>query len=259
MPGTTISFNSNDLQTANIITADISHEKTAGKSLQMSALAHVNKSVIPFSTYPSKTIKISGTIHGSTIADLDSRLDAFRGYFYGTDKNLDIGYNGTTRRYIATAEDVSIDRPGGLLFAEFDVSFVCTQPFGQNTTTTTAVTATGRTSSAYTDTYTFIGSAPWQTPIFTFTLTSVTLTGSNGSISIGNTATGQTLTVTAAFVSGDVVVIDTSTFETRINGALVDTTGAYPYYAAGSQNITYSDTFSARTFNASIVYYPLYF
>src|SRR4051812_12167506 len=116
---TNISFDSNSLQTANILTDTIGHEQIPNKIAQMFQLAHANQSAIPFVSYASKSIRVSGKVIGSSIADLDSKLDTFRGYFLGTDKNLDIDYNGPTRRYVATVNGITIDRPGGLAYANF--------------------------------------------------------------------------------------------------------------------------------------------
>lgn len=255
---TSISFDGNDLQTANILTADISHANLPAKDAAMFALANSNRSTIPNINYPNKVIRISGKIIGSTIADLDSRLDTFRGYFRGQDKNLDIGYNGSTRRYIATLNSINIDRPGGLQWAEFSIEFVCTQPFGRNTASTSALSATGRTLASYTDSHTFIGTAPYQLPVVTITLTAVT--GGNSFMSFTNSGNGQGITIIdQTFVNGDVVVIDSENLSVKLNGIEIDFLGAFPEFEVGSQDFSYNDGFTTRTFDIDVDYYPLYF
>lgn len=114
MAGTTITFNSNSLQTSNVITSDIDHSSTPNKNMPVFDLAHATGGAVPYITYGSKSIMVKGKIIGTSIADCDSRIDTFHGWLTGKDKNLDIGYNGSTRRYVATANTISVKRPVAL-------------------------------------------------------------------------------------------------------------------------------------------------
>lgn len=174
-----LTFNSNNLQTysptthVGIITNDIQHTDVPDADIAMLALANANSSVIPYISYPSRKISIKGAIVGSSQADLDSRIDTFKSYFNGKDKNLDIDYNGVTRRYIATKNAVAVNRQQKALWAEFTVQFICTQPFGTNTAATTALNQAARTAASYVDAYTFVGTAPCQQPLITITYADV--------------------------------------------------------------------------------------
>lgn len=253
-----ISYAGNALQTANIITSDIDMESLPEKEANMYSIGHSNMSKIPFVNYPSKIIIISGTIIGSGVADLDIQLDTFRGLFRGDNQNLDIDYNGISRRYTATANKIKLKRPGGLGYAEFNIEFLCTTPFGTNTSLTTAVTATTRTLSSYTDAYTFLGNAPYQLPIATITLTTVAGAGTR-IVYFGNAGTGQQVKIERTWTNGDVVVVNGITRSIQVNGLDVDFSGAFPEYSPGAQNITVNDTFTSRTFNYLVQYYPAYF
>lgn len=257
MAATNLSFAGNSLQSANILTDKIDHFSIPQKIVNIYALSHANRSSIAYTGYPSKKIVVTGTIIDSSIAALDSRLDTFRAYFLNQDQNLDIDYNGSTRRYIATVNTLSIDRPGGLLYATFSIEFVCTQPFGQDTAATTALTATGRTSSSYSDAYTFLGTAPYQLPVVTVTFTALT-GGTAKSVAIGNAGTGETITVTRTWTASDVLVVDCLNQTVTVNGIAVDFTGAFPRFAPGSQSISYADTLTTRTFNITATYNVLY-
>lgn len=259
---TNISFDGNNLQTANILTQDIKHESLPTKDARVFTLAHANASAIPFVSYPSRSIRISGVIMGSSISDLDTRLDAFKAYFLGTDKNLDMDYGGTTRRYIATVTALSIDRPGGLLYALFDIDFICTQPFGRDTSTTSissgfSPSGTGRTAATYTDSYTFLGNAPYQLPIITITLTAVT-GGTNQYIQFGNGGNGQAVLVQRTWAAADVLVIDCTQKTITVNGIPTAFSGAFPEFPPGSQSLQYTDSFTTRTFTISAVYTKAY-
>lgn len=254
---TGITFNSNSLQTANIHTADIDHGGMPEKDANLYPLAHANKSVIPLTNYPSRVIRISGKIIGSSIADLDSRIDTFKQYFVEQDKNLDIDYNGSTRRYIATVKRLEISRPGGLFYTNFSIDFICSQPFGQATTATTANTETNQTGATDTFTHTYLGTAPYQLPVITITIDSVT--AGDGHITLSNNANNQGITVIGqTFVAADVLEIDSKNRTVKLNGTEIDFLGSFIEIAPGSQQINYEDGFTARQFDITIAYYPLY-
>jgi hypothetical protein len=257
MPGTSISFDGNSLQTANILAQNIAHEGLPMKDAKIFALSNANRSTIPYVQYPNKSIRVSGQINGSSIADLDARIDAMKAFLLGTDKNLDIDYSGTTRRYIATVNATSFERPGGLLFANWVIDFICTQPFGQNTATTSALNQSGRTASSYSDVHVFLGSAPFQLPVITITF-SVLTGGTAQTLFFGNNGNGQGISVTRTWLSTDVLVIDCVNKTVTVNGSPVAFTGAFPEFPPGSQTLGYSDTFTTRTFAITVNYYPMF-
>jgi hypothetical protein len=257
MDGTSISFDSHSLQTSSIIPQGIDHFSGPTKKMSMYGIAHANYSAIPFLNYPSKTIVVSGRLDADSITGLDALIDTFKSYFTGKDKNLDIGYNGSTRRYICTPESPQIDRPGGLAWANFSVTFDCTYPFGRDTSTSSLLSASSRTGAIYNDTITVSGTAPFQYPLITITYTSIT-GGSNVSVVVGNNANGQTLTITRTWATNDVLVIDVLNKTATVNSSLVDFTGAFPEFPPGTQSMSYSDGFTARSFDISITYYPMW-
>lgn len=257
MDGTSCSFDSNSLQTSGIITQGIDHFSGPTKKQPIYGISHANYSAIPYISYPSKTVVVTGLLKADSITDMDALIDTFNGYFVGKDKNLDIGHNGGTRRYICTPETPIIDRPGGLNWSTFTLTFDCTNPFGRDTSTTSLLSATSRTSSLYQDNITVGGNAPSQYPLITITYSSVT-GGSGASVLVGNNGTGQQLTITRDWVTNDVLVIDVLARLITVNGSVVDFSGGFPEFAKGSQYLGYSDTFTARTFDIDVTYYPMW-
>lgn len=257
MNGTPVSFATNSLQTSWIITQEIKHESAGTKLAIPYTLSHANGSVIPYSEYSSKMITLQGTIVGSGVADLDAKLDTFRGYFALDGQFLDIGYAGGTRRYVATMLTLDIDRPGGLGYAKFTVTLLTLSGFGQDTTNSNLVASTtGITTSSRTDNVTVGGSAPWQLPVATVTLTAVSASGSQ-SMNFGNNNNGQQVTITrSGWASGDVVVFDSVNRIVTVNGAQFDYTGGFPELSPGSQSLGYSDSFTTRTFTYQVQYAP---
>lgn len=261
-----ISFNNNDLQTfvefneegaavfTGIITNLINHTNPPDQVAQLYALADADGSSIPSLNYPSKTIVIGGTIHGSTQNNLDERIDDFKGYFNGKDKNLDIAYRGGTRRYIATKNALSVEREQTSLYATFRVEFICTVPFGLDTATTNLWAAkTGFTSATFTETPTVAGNAPFQFPVITITINS--LTGSGDYVQISNDNNNQELLIFGiGLANGDVIVIDCAQRTVTLNGSEIDYFGTFLELEPGANSITYTDGFTTRNVDVAAVY-----
>ena len=255
-----ISYNSNDLQTysptthVGILTNAIEHTSIPDKIMPLYALADADGSSIPSINYPSKKITISGAIKGSSQADLDSRIDTFKGYFTGKDKNLDIAYGASTRRYIATPNIVNVARQQNALFANFQIEFICTNPFGLDTSSTDLWAKKNNfTSATFTETPTVGGTAPFQLPVFTITLDAIT--GAGDYLLISNDNNGQEILLYGlGLANGDVIVIDCAERTVTINGNEVDFDGTFLELEPGANSITYTDGFTTRTVDVEATY-----
>lgn len=254
-----ITYDGNNLQdydpttSVGIITNSIEHTDIPNKDITFYQLAHANSSTIPFINYPSKKVTIAGVVKGDDDDDLDERIDTFKGYFNGKDKNLDVEYAGSTRRYIATVNALSVKRHQKALYAEYAAEFICTQPFGRDTTPTVALSDTGRTDASYSDMYTFLGNAPYQLPIVTITLTDLT-GGTDASIQWGNGNNGQAIFVQRTWEVDDVLIIDCTEGSVKVNGVPVDFSGAFPEFPPGVQVMEYIDTLTTREFDIAVEY-----
>jgi hypothetical protein len=246
-----LSYNANSLQTYNrgtkvgINTNLIEHTDIPQAVAELMALADTDGSVIPDINYPSRIVKIGGTIHGSTQADLDSRIDTFKGYFRGKDKNLDITYASSTRRYIATKNSVGVVREQKQLWATFAVEFICTNPFGLDTSATSLISSLNYTSATLTSTPTIGGTAPYQLPLITITIDALTGTGDYIQITNGLN-TQEMLLYGLGLTAGDVIVIDCVNRTVKLNGTEIDYVGTYLVLEPGASSITYTDGFTTR-------------
>lgn len=266
-----ITFNSNSLQTYSpttdrgIITNLINHTSIPDKSAQLYALADANGSTIPAINYPSKKITIGGTIKGAdqivddaivatAQQDLDNLIDTFKGYFNGKDKNLDIEYGTGTRRYIATANTISVTREQKAPYATFTVEFICTSPFGVDTSATTITNQANYTSATLTVTPTIAGSAPVQYPLITLTIDSLTGTGDYVQIT-NNNNDQQMLLYGFSLTNGAVIIIDSYARTVTINGTEVDYLGTFLELEPGANSLTYTDGFTTRQVDILITYY----
>lgn len=257
--GTSLAYDGFNLQTDSIITNDIDHYSGPTKNDVAYGIAHANYSAIPFVNYPGKQIIIKGTLNANSIIDMDNLIDTFKGYFTSKDKYLDIGHGGGIRRYVCTPETPIVTRPGGLTNVTFILTFNCTLPFGRNTIPTVAVDATGRTLGIYADGHNFLGNAPYQYVVATFTYTAVS-GGTAKTVSFGNNANGQQISVTRDWASGDVLQISTDPLNrfVTINGSTYDFAGGWPEFQPSGQAMGYSDNLTTRTFNENVVYYPMW-
>lgn len=254
---TNVTFNSYDLQTAAIITTNSTHYNAPSKSATMYPIAHANKSTIPFINYPNRRIVLTGHLVAGTVSALDTLCDTFKQEVDDKDGNLDFDYAGSTRRFVGTVVSTSIERPQGLSYALFTLEFDCIEPFGKDTSNTTAWSNTNQTGSIYTTAHSFEGTAPEQLPVITVTIDSVT-DGSN-SITVKNNDTGKGITVSGqTFVATDVLEIDCVNRTVKVNSTEVDFTGEFPVFPPGTGNIRYQDNFTTRQFDINVVYKALY-
>lgn len=255
-----LSFNSNDLQTyspatdTGIITNVIDHTDGPDMLMGLYALADADGSSIPAINYPSKPVALAGVIKGSSQADLDNRIDTFKGYFTGKDKNLDITYGSGTRRYIATAGTPKIQRKPRSFIAIFQVPITCTNPFGLDTSSTDLWAKKNNfTSATFTETPTVGGNAPFQLPIITITIDA--LTGAGDYVQISNDNNNQELLIYGqGLQAGDVIVINCVERTVTLNGTEIDYDGTFLELEPGANSITYTDGFTTRTVDVEATY-----
>ena len=256
------SFNNNDLNTytpsagVGFLINKIKHTDGPDAVYSLMQIANANRSDIPDLDSPSKIVTISGVIKGSSQADLDSRIDTFKGFFNGKKKNLDIDYAGSTRRYIATVPKDRIKIPrvdGTKLWTDFTVEFLCTEPFGLDTAPTSLFSVSGHTSASYNATPTVGGNVEGQLPIFTITIN--TLTGAGDYVQISNDANSQAMLIIGqGLANGDVLIIDCEQRIVTLNGVEIDYAGTFLELVPGAASITYSDGFTTRSVDIDAEY-----
>lgn len=255
-----LSYNSNSLQTydpatrVGINTNSIRHTDIPDSVADLYTVASANDSVVPDLNYTYKSIELGGTIHGSSQADLDDRIDTFKGYFAQRNKNLDIVYGSGTRRYdVMKANKVGIERQDKALYATFSVELI-SKAFGYDTSNTNLWTVkTGFTSNTFTETPTIGGNAPYQLPVITITLNTITGTGDYVQISNDNN-NQEILLYGLGLVDDDVIVIDCANRSVTVNGTEVDYYGTFLELEPGAASITYTDGFDTRDVDVSGVY-----
>lgn len=260
----TASYNSNSFNTYSpttrvgigIVKDGIDVSSLPDKVTPIYPLADTDGNVASRATYPQKKITINGFIAGSSQTDLDSRIDSFKSLFVKDGKNLDIYFNGASRRYVAVIDGLPIVRQDKPLWATFTITFIC-QPFGSDTSSTQLFSELNHTTSAYTATPTISGNAPIQLPIITITLDA--LTGTADYIQLTNDLNGQTMLLYGlGLTAGAVIVINSITKTVTVNGVQVEVFGSFITLTPGASSISYTDGFLTRQVDIVAEYYKQY-
>lgn len=227
--------------------------KPPKRDLTIANIARSDKNKVSSGFYNEKNISVRVGISRQTRQATEESLGSLMKLLHGLEKELLVPQAGATRKYTATLSDV-VERSAGGAYWEGELVFTCSDVFGYDTAYTTIVNLTGVTSGTRTDQYDFQGSAPQQLPFISIYYSALT-GGSNKSVVIGNAATGQQITVTRTWSAGDRLEIDCQNETVKVNGVDVAFTGAFPVFAPGVGNLTYSDDLTTRTFNLNARYY----
>jgi len=239
---TELTYNSYDLQDANIITGSIDDGGTPERVLPIFNLVRGGGSVITSSNYYTKSIKVTGKIIDSSVANLEARIDAFHAALSEKDKNLDIAYGSSTRRYIATPAKVSVVRPvRASPWANFEIDFLCTE-LGKDTSVTALLTNEVVTTNSFIEPITVGGSSPEQFLRIEITITDVTPSTTN-TVSVRNDTTGQQIDIFRGWADGEVLEIDTLNKTVTVDGEVVDYSGAFPVFSPGAHDLVIETDF----------------
>lgn len=248
-----LSYNGFNMQTATVVTVGFNDAQTFTRNLGVFKRIRRAGALITNDTYEDRVIAVTGNLEQTSVTALEGAIDDFENALSAKYGNLDIDYEGGTRRYIATPQRVSFPRDHrGSTWAEFEVDFLITE-YGKDTASTTLINNVNKTASPATQAMTVDGSAPQQYLIITVTLNSFTGTTMN-TITVGNNETGQAVSVSRQWTAADVLVIDVENQTCKVNGVVVDFSGAFPRFKPGSRTLSYTDDMSARSVNITATY-----
>jgi hypothetical protein len=231
------------------------------RDLSISDIVRSNRSVHNSGFYKEKNITLRVGITRATRALLEASIDTLMAILQPLNKPLIIQQSGTSRKYFCSLSDAPVENDGGS-YIEISLVFTLTDRFGYDITPTNLLDiSSAYTSSTRSDRFFVEGSAPTQALIFSLTFGSIT-SGSGQSVMLGNSNTGQQVTVNRNWLSGDVLLITPAygivEKSVKVNNTEVAFTGAVPEFAKGFQYWNYQDTFQARSFTGSIDYYKRY-
>lgn len=254
----TVSFNGFDLASNVIGLAVVASNpyRAPNRDLSVSHLANTDKSALSSVYMIDKKINVTVEIGRTTRELFDASIDQLYTILQTKEAALVCSYGSTTRQWTATLNNVSVEENlGG--YGTIELEFQCSDPAGYDVSST-PLFSSARTGSTATENFVFGGTAEWQWPVITITLTAVTPTDSTQSITITNPATGQAITVTRAWVAADVLQIDVKNRTVKVNGNEVAFSGAFPEWVPGAGTLQYTDTLTTRTVTIAGSYYKRY-
>jgi phage-related protein len=255
MAGTAITFNSYDLNSFNgnfgTWPVDIDDGTPQEKDVIFHRLLRTGGAVVADTNYYERTISVRGKIQGNAANPLESLIDTFQSNMYGKNQNLDIAWNGSTRRYVSTPTKHIIKRPvRAANWAEYQIDFLVTE-YGKDTSATSLASAVSVTTTPKTQALTIGGSAPEQFVNITLVVTAATgLTAKT--VTIQNQTTGQTITILRTWTVGDSIAIDSFTRTVTVNGSVVDYSGAFPIFTPGNHNLVITNNFTTFTLTLTV-------
>jgi len=236
---TTITFDSVSLQDANYTVRSARHDSSSERELDMLSIARDDGSILVAEKYTAKTILVTGIIKSATQAGLETQIDTLKELVSRREKNLDISYAGGTRRYVAYARNIRVERDHyHINYAPYEIEFVAPKGVGVDINTTASVNAQSA-DPTYTGTASFVGSARPK-PVITLTF------GANWvdawGISFENTDTNEIMVVnrqTAVFASAKVLEIDCENKTVKYDSSTSNLNfyRVFPSFEIGSNNI----------------------
>lgn len=250
-------FNGVDLNTINGLTVlGADPNKPPKRSLILDEIANTNKAKASSGFYTDRRITVRVGVSRNSRALLGQSLDALNNVIQELEKPLILEQSGSSRQYTCSLDDVNVLVSGGS-YQEEELIFRCSDRFGYDLSPTLLLAITGYTSMSRSDRLSFGGSALWQAPVITLTLTSV-VGGTAKTVHIGNADNGQEVAITRSWVSGDVIIIDSLNGSVKVNGVEVEFVGAIPEWKTGFGYWYYTDNFTSRTFSGSIYHLRRY-
>lgn len=261
-----VTFGSLSLQSSTIVTSEIQHENVVQKRLNVQKFADREGGRLIRPDFDVKLITVSGHIKGTSQSNLEDTLDTFKKNLNKSEQNLDVEYNGGTRRYVATCSRISFARRHYTIdYIEWEAEFtVSNPPLGKNVDTSTLEYLARTNTFASTLTGEHEGTPDYSGTFRPHPKVKITFTSANGirRVVFRNTDENGFMTFTEIrghkFYDGDVLIIDTDEGTVQVNGEDVDFSGGFPRFSL--TNNRYLLKIIGKSYNADLkfVYYPLW-
>lgn len=236
---TTITFDSVSLQDTNYTVKSVKHDSSPDREIEMLSIVRNIGGILVSEKYNYKTIIVTGIIKSTTQVGLETKIDELKELTSRREKNLDISYAGSTRRYIAYARRVTVERDHyHINYAPYEIEFVVPSGVGKDTIVTASVNAQSA-DPTYTGVASFLGSVKSK-PVITLTF------GANWvnafGISFENTDNNEIMVVNkqnAVFANNKILEIDCENKTVKYDGAVSNLNfyRMFPAFEIGSNNI----------------------
>jgi len=235
-----IQFDSTELRNTTYIPRFVKHESATERELNILNLARSDGGVLVNDRRGVKRITLQGILTGTSESALETAIDSMKELFSRQQKNLDISWAGSTRRYVATCAFHNFDRDFfHLLYVPWTAEFVVVSGVGKDTTSTAEKHNITVNANPYSFSCTFAGSAK---PKPTITLEFGTGHTYPRGIQIKNTTTGEKIIFnkTSALANGDTIVIDFENKKITLEGVEQPFYGVFPDLIIGANSLELS-------------------
>lgn len=213
-----------------------------------------DRSAVTSANFYDKEVTVQCISKNCTREAAEVILGTLRARTQGKSKTLSVSQYNRTVSYTATQTGDEFQWVGNNLL--IDVRFFCETPIGLDSATETIKNST-ITTKPNSSTIVCAGSALYQYPFITVTLTTIGQSGTQ-SVFIGNADTEIICEIERAWADGEVITMDCETKEVWVNGDPVHYYGAVPDFFVGNNTFYYSDEFSSRSINATVTYQRRY-
>ena len=248
-----VSFAGNDIsQVLGVDLYNHNFNNLPNRDIKINKVARRDLSIITSSEYTQKQITVFLDVCSGSRGDTEDTLTFLKALLQPQNAILKVSQGGVEVEYTATMNEFNIEWNG--IQAYVTIQFIASDPIGRESDVKTLATLNAIITATASLSMTVEGSATAY-PVISLTLNSVT-GGTAKDITIGNGLTNQGITITRNWTSGDVLIIDSFNSEATVNGVLTDFTGIFPQFAAGSQQITYTDNLTTRNADLSATYQP---
>lgn len=227
--------------------------RTPERDIKINKLARRDMSIITSSEYTQKTIYVYAEVCGGTRAETEANLTTLKQVIQPQNGNLRVTQGGIETEYTATVNEFNPEFDGAIAYVT--IVFLASDPLGSSVDQLEFANFS-TTSSNASQTGFFEGSGTTE-PVINLTFTTVT-GGTDKTVTVANARTSQGIRITADYVSGDVLTINSFTKEARLNGVLQDFEGIMPVWSAGTQQVSYNDDFTTRDVAISVSYNSRY-
>jgi hypothetical protein len=238
-----IQFDGQEILSTTYTPRFIKHESSPNIQINDIELSHDNGSVLVSERTGNKIITLEGVLTGSSEADLESKIDAFKEVFRRVNKNLDISWNGGTRRYVATCQAHSFDRDHfNIGYVPWTAEFLVPSGIAEETTEISIVSDRDITTQDYIEKdINFLGSAPPKPRI------RIAIQGSSSAdakgIEIKNDDTGERIicTLDSGIINPTVYTFDCrlkTVTSSGVQSLPISYYGVFPKFLPGEQNIS---------------------
>lgn len=233
-----IEFNGYSLQSTSIITQNLRIDSMPARDLEVSRNPRTHGGIILNDSQRVKTIRLTGILKANTAAALETLIDTFKKNISALEGNLD--YNNPAsvkKRHVCTlinGDSIFGRREGwNITICPFDLTFVCYDPFGKSLTyNSTAIF--GQTSLNKNETI-FVDGTYEAEGVLIFVFNSASsITG----LTFTNNDRSESMSVTTAISTGDVIIFDTETKTVTKNGVEIDYSGVFPIFSLGTNSYT---------------------